>query len=476
LIGIAALTCYKVQAQNAAAPTFTTPTAGSAVPAGWSATPPAVTIGQVMWYLQGRFNANASTVDGVGANSTAWTGPIAASIFQSIRSDNYNGPTPPTTANFGSAGWYLDQPSGNLFANAAYLRGELVTGVSNAQRIEINKTALNKVAVYNTANQLLGYFGGTGSDVENILQLSPQFVVGGLGYSFALAGQVTLPNYAAPNYQVYGLRVRTTDLTFVDAQVGSWDSIANVEFRSGLMANIRSGGGLFPPFYGGNIGYKYGATVAGGRFYGGTAGSLEVLFADANYAINVTSGTIRYGNVTFSAFPNNANTFLRGDGTFVALPQTLYGNDNNPVNANSSANLYLQGSANTDIAGAYVRVDRGNADQLVWKVVTASPSDRRIKQDIAPIDYGLDLIKALNPVTFRLRQDPALRCFGFISDEVRPLVGDGTPLVMHDPRAESAGIVGHDTIHYASYIPILVRAVQELEALVAALQQALAEK
>ena len=102
-------------------------------------------IGQVLWYIQGRYNANAVTVDGVGANTTAWTGPIAASIFQSIRSDNYNGPTPPTTSNFGTVGWYLDQPSGNLYANAAYLRGELVTGVSGAQRVEINKGVIDEV-------------------------------------------------------------------------------------------------------------------------------------------------------------------------------------------------------------------------------------------------------------------------------------------------------------------------------------------
>ena len=100
---------------------------------------------------------------------------------------------------------------------------------------------------------------------------------------------------------------------------------------------------------------------------------------------------------------------------------------------------------------------------MTLAIQSTSPSDRRIKQDIAPIDFGLDFIKVLKVYTFKLKQDTSLRGFGFMSDEVWPLVGEGTSLVMYDPNAESAGIKGHDTIHYPSYIPILVKAIQELE-------------
>lgn len=468
LVGIAALTAYLVQAQNAAAPTFTTPTSGSAIPSGWSSTVPAVSVGQVLWYIQGRFNANAVTVDGIGANSTAWTGPIAASIFQSIRSDNYNGPNPPTTADFGTLGWYLDQPSGNLYANAAYLRGELVTGVSGAQRIEINKTSANKVAVYNSSNQLLGYFGGTGNDADAVLTITPKFVTSG-SFQYADAIEAQLPNYATPNKFGNGLSITTIDNT-VTGGVCLWDSLSGRDVRLGVA------GSIYNPSsnqYGGSLGYRNSTTYAGGRCFDPTR---EVLFCDGSYAINITSGTFRYGGVTFTAFPNNATTFLRGDGLFVNLAQTLFGNDGVARFANSSANFNFIGSASTGITGAYVRVDAGTAAQLVWSVTATSPSDRRIKQDIEPIDFGLNLIKALKPVTYRLRQDPTLRGFGFISDEVRPLVGDGTPLVMHDPKAESAGIVGHDTIHYPSYIPILVKAIQELENRVKELESAMASK
>jgi hypothetical protein len=402
------------------------------------------------------------TVDGVGANSTSWSGPIAATIFQDIRSDNYNGPNPPTTANFGTAGWYLERTTGNLYSSAAYLRGELVTGASNSQRVEINKTSANKVAVYNSSNVLIGYFGGTGLDTDAIVKISPQPVLFG-GSNFAYAYEAAIPNFAASSTSI-GYFAHTVDNS-LRSFVCYWSGLFGIDTRAGVSTTISDGSG---GFYDASLSQKVSSSFAAASFSGP---SRSVDICDQNYAVNIKTGAIRYGNTTFSAFPNNTSSFLRGDGTFVHLVQTFIGNDANaPRSTDQFSNIFLRGSPNTGIAGAYVRVDGGAATELVWSVTTTSPSDRRIKQDIAPIDFGLDLIKQLKPVTFRLKQDTSMRGFGFVSDEVRPLVGEGTPLVMHDPRAESAGVVGHDTIHYPSYIAILVRAIQELEERVAVLE------
>ena len=649
LVGIAFINAYLVQSQSSAAPTFTTPTSGSAVPAGWSSTVPAVAIGQVLWYLQGRYNANATTVDGVPANSTAWTGPIAASIFQSIRSDNYNGPNPPTTTNFGTAGWYLDQPSGNLYANAAYLRGELVTGVSGAQRIEINKSAANKVAVYNSSNQLIGSFGGTGSNGDPVLDLSPL-----LTGNWARGSIITVPTYTGPSVDsAQGIYGKTVDLNSFGGFI-TWDGL--IQARSVFSASQYDTGGS-GVLAQARIGYKSTSIHAAGYFTNNNTSSTDVRICDNNgYALNIVSGPFRFGSYTISAPGGSTSTFLRNDGTWatpsggttinsltinnsgsgsasgatfngssavtisyntVGAPSAsgsgasgtwgisisgnaatattatsatnstqlggfnasnymrLYSDGTNtvalgsstveflgsstvgltltstaslvasrvtyslggtlnlasggtgattaasartnlglaaiassgsasdlttgtidaarlasvatgvlyyngtslsynpaflnsaPTNSgtatvSSSSQLSILGSASTGIAGAYVGTS-GSGSTVTLTVQTTSPSDRRIKQDIAPIDFGLDLIKGLKPYTFRLKQDPSIRGFGFMSDEVRPLVGEGTALVMHDPKAESAGIVGHDTIHYPSYIPILVKAIQELE-------------
>lgn len=125
--GLTFINAYKVQSQSAATPTFTTPTTGSALPSGWSATAPSVSVGQVMWYIQGQYNSNASTtINGVAPNTTAWTGPIAASIFQDIESDNWNGSVPPSATNvatWGTTGYYISRTAGNMFANGFYARG-----------------------------------------------------------------------------------------------------------------------------------------------------------------------------------------------------------------------------------------------------------------------------------------------------------------------------------------------------------------
>jgi len=124
--GLTAITAYLVQSQSSSTPTFTTPTAGPNAPAGWSLTTPAVAVGQVLWYIQGRYNSNATTIDGVAGGTTAWTGPIAASIFQDIRSDNWNGSNPPvagTPATYGTAGYYIQRNTGDMFLNSIYARG-----------------------------------------------------------------------------------------------------------------------------------------------------------------------------------------------------------------------------------------------------------------------------------------------------------------------------------------------------------------
>jgi hypothetical protein len=143
--GLTAITGYLVQGQATAAPTFTTPTTGSALPSGWYASltlalaalsPPqtVVAVGQVIWYIQGQYNSNATTLGGVAANTTAWTGPIAASVFQDIRSDNWNGSSPPvagTVSSWGTAGYYIKQSTGDMFLNSVYGRGQAIFNGSN---------------------------------------------------------------------------------------------------------------------------------------------------------------------------------------------------------------------------------------------------------------------------------------------------------------------------------------------------------
>ncbi len=134
--GNSALTAYRVQDQASATPTFTTPTSGPSAPSGWTLATPAVAVGQVLWYIQGEYNSSTTlTINGVAPNTTRWTGPIAASVFQDIRSDNWNGSNPPSFANpatWGTTGYYIERTTGTVILNNLGARGTLQAGTNPA--------------------------------------------------------------------------------------------------------------------------------------------------------------------------------------------------------------------------------------------------------------------------------------------------------------------------------------------------------
>lgn len=125
-IGLSALTAYRVQSQSTAAPSTPSNTSGPTAPSGWSLTAPTVAVGEVLWYSFGQYNANAFTFEGIPANQTQWGTPTAASVFQDIRSDNWNGSNPPVAGSpgtYGTAGYYIERNTGDVFFNSIYARG-----------------------------------------------------------------------------------------------------------------------------------------------------------------------------------------------------------------------------------------------------------------------------------------------------------------------------------------------------------------
>ena len=124
--GLSALTAFLVQSQAGVAPSTPGNTIGPVAPPGWSLTAPTVSVGQVLWYSFGRYNSSSGTLDGVPAGQTSWGTPTAASIFQDIRSDNWNGSNPPvagTISTHGTAGYYIQRSTGDMYLNSVYGRG-----------------------------------------------------------------------------------------------------------------------------------------------------------------------------------------------------------------------------------------------------------------------------------------------------------------------------------------------------------------
>jgi hypothetical protein len=132
-LGTTNIQAYIVQPQTSSSPALPSYTTGPTLPTGWSASPPVCPAGSVLWYAFGEYNGNPNEVNGIPPNQTKWTGPIAASVFQDIRSDNWNGSNPPvygSPGTYGTQGYYISRTTGYIYANGLVARGLLQSGSS----------------------------------------------------------------------------------------------------------------------------------------------------------------------------------------------------------------------------------------------------------------------------------------------------------------------------------------------------------
>jgi len=434
--GISALTAYRAQSQSSAAPATPSNTTGPTAPSGWSLTAPTVSVGDVLWYSFGRYNSSAATLDGVPSGQTAWGTPTAASIFQDIRSDNWNGSTPPTygtPATYGTAGYYISRTTGNVYFNNGVFRADITT---------------NGDAVFKGDNPT----------------------------------STTIPVYDSLYFIDYS--------TFGDGTTSA--ALGNV--RSGVLGTATSSGSII------NVGViGYGTTpssVPGSTGIGvvGSSNNIGGYFAStltsgvglvcnaasgASRAFQINQGTFAWGAYTIAQPTGSTTTFLRNDGQWTTVDAMggyaasswarIFPTNSGTANAGGSG-LNILGSASTGIVGAYVATS-GTGNTVTIEVTTTSPSDIRLKEEITNCDLGLAFVKQLRPVSYKLKSDPKhQKGYGFIADEVENIIESGSSLVYEEPDWKVGDEIGFKTIHYPSYIAVLTKAIQELSTEVEALK------
>lgn len=202
-----------------------------------------------------------------------------------------------------------------------------------------------------------------------------------------------------------------------------------------------------------------------------TSGSLTLSGSVSIAGSQITSGTIAPARMG-----SGGVGVLYSDGSNTTWTQQVaYGFICNSGTAfAASLGINILGSTSTGIAGAYVGTT-GSGSTVTLDIRTTSPSDRRLKQDIEDSDLGLAFVSQLKPKKYRLKADPRQQIgYGFIADEVAPLGVEGTSLVYHEPDWKVGDEQGFDTIHYPSYIAVLTKAIQELNAKVDDLQKEIA--
>ena len=194
-----------------------------------------------------------------------------------------------------------------------------------------------------------------------------------------------------------------------------------------------------------------------------------------------SDGKIGIGNTTPSVFidtQRDANDSLTRfriyNATSGASAQTQIDLGNNTNQ--SAVNLFLNSSANTGNAGANafhifnglsapIRMragSTGGVDLASGATSWAAVSDERLKKNVQPLAYGLSEVVQLEPVRFDYKDDESedSKRIGFIAQQVKPVI----------PEA----VTGSEETFYgmsaAELVPVLVNAIKQLEARVAALE------
>jgi len=170
--------------------------------------------------------------------------------------------------------------------------------------------------------------------------------------------------------------------------------------------------------------------------------------ASANYSTAMGNGT------TAQAFASLAI----GQFNVVAGDQT---------NWNSSDPLFVAGNGSSSGVRSNALTLLKNGDLTIAGSLTES-SDRRLKEDVQPIDGVLDRVLALTPIRYRFQEGtgrPREPRLGLTAQDVAPLF----------PELVRQGGDGYLSLAYADLSAVLVRAIQEQQEEIAALRGELTE-
>lgn len=250
------------------------------------------------------------------------------------------------------------------------------------------------------------------------------------------------------------------------------DGTGNGE-RTGYRTEMRGSGdgtrtGVYSVCQGSGAGIRYGMQSL---TYGSGDGTREGLRLST-----FGSGTgYRYGirNYTYGTGANPYYGFFNfvygNNGT-----ATKYGIYNEVSAENSSTAYALYSRVNgSGFAGYFL------GDVTVVGTFTNTPSDRRLKKDIQKMDYGLENLMQLNPVTFYYNH-PSLplakeKQLGLIAQEVEQSIPEVVRETSFSLPGPDQAEVGEDidlktetykVIDYDKLVPILIKSIQEQQTLI----------
>ncbi|HWV69781.1 tail fiber domain-containing protein, partial [Chitinophaga sp.] len=187
-----------------------------------------------------------------------------------------------------------------------------------------------------------------------------------------------------------------------------------------------------------------------------SASNIGIGFAAGQYDTPMTGGS----NIIIGRGGSTPLTIITSGSSNIAIGHTTGYNigagDNNIVLGNDAAVGVVNGSNQIQMGNYNVTSARV---QVAWTIT----SDKRWKENITRIPYGLDFVKELKPVAYHRINDKENpnKEMGFVAQEVEELI---QKFGWKDQGFLTKDTNGYLAIRYNDFIPLLVRAVQEQDA------------
>jgi hypothetical protein len=206
------------------------------------------------------------------------------------------------------------------------------------------------------------------------------------------------------------------------------------------------------------------ANAASSYMYFNTAGNERArIDSSGNFLIGGTtvggkltvsgSGNVAY----FSSFgtASNATVAIQAANTAGCDSRLYFENagSDSAVFTFQRANNRLYASVTTENSGPYV-----SSSGTSW----TTNSDARLKTNVQDLSYGLSTVLSLSPKKYEYKNNAEKSCLGFIAQDVVSII----PEIVDAPK-DADEMMG---IEYQSLVPVLVKAIQEQQAIIESLK------
>lgn len=201
----------------------------------------------------------------------------------------------------------------------------------------------------------------------------------------------------------------------------------------------------------------------------GTTSSLQIYNASAaSTPITLTYNSALYINTTTNPVTDNATPqlgLLAGSGTDAV-------NIKHIQNGNNTLNLWQTGTTEHSAIAFYkgdTQTNRGLIKVNTSGTTYTSVSDYRLKENIVPLENGLDRVLQLKPSKFNWIET-GNETEGFIAHELQEYFPDAVT-GEKDAIYESTGNIKPQSVDYGRITPLLVKAIQEQQQQIELLKQ-----